>query len=185
MLESSAESIRACVPLAVDIAGVANRIADAFDYGHKLLVCGNGGSAADAQHFVGELMGHFLASASARAPRPAVALTADGAVLTAIANDYTYADVFARQVTALAQPGDVLVAISTSGRSENVLRAFAAAPAGTLKIALTGQTGPLADAADLAIRVPWDSTAPIQAAHGAIIHAICTVLEARFSEPSA
>jgi D-sedoheptulose 7-phosphate isomerase len=181
MLQASAAAIQACDLLADDIVRMANQLADAFDSGHKLLVCGNGGSAADAQHFAGELLGRFLCSASARAPRPAIALTADSTVLTCIGNDYGYDDVFARQVEGLAQPGDVLVGISTSGSSPNVLRAFAAARPGVLKVALCGPGGALAESADLALRVPFEGTAAIQAAHIAIIHAVCMVLEDRFA----
>ena len=98
VLQRSAEAIVACRAMADDITAVAERIAHAFALGHKLLICGNGGSAADAQHFAGELMGRFLASASERAPRPAIALSADSAVLTCISNDYAFEEVFARQV---------------------------------------------------------------------------------------
>jgi D-sedoheptulose 7-phosphate isomerase len=185
MLDNSAAAIQASHALTDEIAAVAGRIADAYEAGHKLLVCGNGGSAADAQHFAGELMGRFLTSRSERAPRAAIALSADGAVMTCIANDYEYADVFARQVRGLAQPGDVLVGISTSGTSANVVRAFEAAPTGVVKVALCGRggvDGDIADLADLALRVPFDGTAAIQAAHIAIIHAVCLVLEERFKE---
>jgi D-sedoheptulose 7-phosphate isomerase len=181
MLERSAAAVRETLSLSSAIAATAHRIADAFEAGHKLLVCGNGGSAADAQHFAGELMGRFLGSASGRAPRPAIALTADTAVMTCIGNDYAFDEVFARQVQGLAQPGDVLVGISTSGSSPNVRRAFAAAAEGVLKVALTGPGGELADEADLALRVPFEGTPAIQAAHIAIIHAICGVLEQRFA----
>jgi D-sedoheptulose 7-phosphate isomerase len=184
MLERSAAAVQRSLSLSDQIAGVAQRIADAFDAGHKLLVCGNGGSAADAQHFAGELMGRFLSSASGRAPRPAIALTADTAVMTCIGNDYAFDEVFARQVQGLAQAGDVLVGISTSGSSPNVLRAFAAAPDGVLKIALTGPGGELATEADQALQVPFEGTAAVQAAHIAIIHAICAVLEMRFAAGS-
>jgi D-sedoheptulose 7-phosphate isomerase len=181
MLEQSAEAIVACRGLANQITDAADRIAESFAGGHKLLVCGNGGSAADAQHFAGELMGRFLASASERAPRPAIALSADSAVLTCIANDYAFEEVFARQVRGLAQTGDVVVGISTSGSSPNILRALEVAPPGVLKIALCGPAGPLAERADVALCVPFDGTAAIQAAHIAIIHAICMVLESRFA----
>ena len=181
ILQASADAIRACDALSDDIDAAANVIGDALDRGYKLLVCGNGGSAADAQHFAGELMGRFLASASDRAPRPAIALSADSAVMTCIGNDYGYEDVFARQVRGLARSGDVLVGISTSGNSQNILRAFDAAEAGVIKIALCGPGGTLAEKADFVLPVPFEGTAPIQAAHIAIIHAICTVLEARFA----
>src|ERR671930_115778 len=127
MLEASTDAVRACLAIADDVAEAGRRIGDALDAGGKVLICGNGGSAADAQHFAGELLGRFLSSASARAPRPAIVLTADTAVQTCIGNDYAFDDVFARQVRGLAQPGDVLVGISTSGASPNVRRAFAAA----------------------------------------------------------
>jgi D-sedoheptulose 7-phosphate isomerase len=181
VLERSAAAIIACHGLAGDITAAADRIAAAFANGHKLLVCGNGGSAADAQHFAGELMGRFLASASERGPRPAIALSADSAVLTGIGNDYGFEDVFARQVRGLAQAGDVLVAISTSGSSPNVVRAFEAASEGVVKVALCGPGGRLAERADLALCAPGDGTAAIQTAHIAIIHAICMVLESRFA----
>jgi len=181
MLHASASAIAACEALADDITGVAHVIADAFDAGHKLLAFGNGGSAADAQHFAGELIGRFLASRSDRAPRPAIALSADSAVLTCIANDYGYEDIFARQVRGLAVSGDIVFGISTSGSSPNVLRAFEAAAPGVIRIALCGPGGPLAGVADRAIRVPYEGTAPIQAAHIAIIHAICALLEERFA----
>jgi D-sedoheptulose 7-phosphate isomerase len=181
MLQASAAAVVACEALSDEISAVANRLADAFDRGNKLLVCGNGGSASDAQHFAGELMGRFLCSASSRAPRPAIALTADSTVLTCIGNDYGYDDVFARQVLGLGQPGDVLVGISTSGSSRNVIRAFEVAKPGVSKVALCGPGGSLADLADTAIKVPYEGTAAIQAAHIAIIHAICMVLEERFA----
>jgi D-sedoheptulose 7-phosphate isomerase len=181
MLQASADAVLQSRRLVSEIVLAAEWIADAFDAGHKVLVCGNGGSASDAQHFAGELLGHF--TSATRVPLPAVALSADAAVLTAIANDYSYADVFARQVQGLGQPGDILVGISTSGESQNVLRAFGAAPAGVRKIALTGPRGQLADLADLALRVSAGATAPMQAAHIAIIHSICTVLDERFACP--
>jgi len=181
MLQASAAAIKASQLLSREITDFAHQLADAFDAGHKLLVCGNGGSASDAQHFAGELLGRFLCSASTRAPRPAIALTADSTVLTCIGNDYGYDDVFARQVVGLGQPGDVLVGISTSGSSRNVIRAFEAARAGVLKVALCGPGGALADCADVALKVPFEGTAAIQAAHIAIIHAICMVLEERFA----
>ncbi|TMD58468.1 MAG: SIS domain-containing protein [Chloroflexi bacterium] len=178
MLEASAEAIRACVAITDDIAAAARRIGDALEGGHKVLICGNGGSAADAQHFAGELLGRFRSST--RPPLAGLALSADAAVITCIANDFDYDDVFARQVRALAQPGDVLIGISTSAKSENVLRAFAASPDGTLRIALVGPGGALADRADIALRVRADATAHIQAGHIAVLHAICEALERRF-----
>lgn len=180
VLAASAAAIHACDVFADDIATTADRIAEAFERGNKLLVCGNGGSAADAQHLAGELMGRSVPWAARRAPRPAIALSADGAVLTGIANDFTFEEVFARQVRALARAGDVVIGMSTSGSSPNVVRAFQAAAPGVLKVALCGRGGRLAELADIALRVPADTTAAIQAGHIAIVHAICLVLELRF-----
>jgi D-sedoheptulose 7-phosphate isomerase len=180
LLESSAQAIRACFDLLDEVTSCAERIAESLAAGGKVLICGNGGSAADAQHFAGELLGRFVSSE--RTPLAAIALPADSAVITCVANDYEFAEVFARQVKALARPGDVLVGISTSGGSASVVRAFEAAPAGVTKIALTGRGGALADVADIAIRVPAEATAPIQAAHITVIHAICAVLEERFRQ---
>jgi D-sedoheptulose 7-phosphate isomerase len=174
MIRRSADAVRASEDLAETTVRVAELIAGAFKSGHRLYVCGNGGSAADAQHFVAELIGRFTKE---RAPYPAIALTTNSSVLTALANDYEFAEVFARQVRALVVAGDVLVAISTSGRSENVLRALQAAPAGASRVAMTGESGVVADLTDVALRAPGTSTAEIQAAHGALIHAICSVLE--------
>src|SRR6266511_6075352 len=165
MLEQSADAVRGSLVLADAVVVVAQRIADRFACGGKLLVRGNGGSAADAQHFAAEMVGRFRHE---RAARPAIALSADTAVLTAVANDFTYEEVFARQVRALARPEDVLVGISTSGEAANVIKAFEAAPPGVLKVALTGTRGRLADVADLSLRAEGDGTAAIQAAHGAL-----------------
>ena len=179
MYQSSA-AIVACEALIDQIEIAAQRIAAAFSAGNKILVFGNGGSAAQAQHFVAELMGRFLATASTRLPRPAVALSSDSIVVTAIANDYGYDEVFARQVRGLARPGDVLIGISTSGTSVNVVRAFEAAAPDVLKIALCGPSGRVADLADIRLCVPHSETASIQAAHLVIVHAVCTVLESVF-----
>ena len=178
MLQSSADAVHACLGITDAIADAARRIGDALESDHKIIIFGNGGSAADAQHFAGELLGKFRGAE--RRALAAVALPADGAVLTTIGNDFAFAEVFARQVQALARSGDVLFGISTSGRSENVLRAFSAAPDGTFRIALVGSGGPLADRADLALRVRAEGTAQIQAGHIAVIHAVCEVLERRF-----
>jgi phosphoheptose isomerase len=182
-LERSAAAIAASTTLLGTAVTVAERIAEAFGRGGKLLICGNGGSAADAQHFAAEMVGRF--NSSDRAALPAIALSADTAILTAVANDFGYDEVFARQVRALARPGDVLVGISTSGEAPNVIGAFEAAPPGVTKVALTGPRGRLADGADLQLRVPAEGTAAIQAAHGALIHAICAVLDARVAEERA
>jgi D-sedoheptulose 7-phosphate isomerase len=155
-------------------------VADALAGGGQVLFCGNGGSAADAQHLAAELVGRL------RLERPAyraVALTTDTSVLTAVGNDYGYADVFARQVEGLGRPGDVLVAISTSGRSENVLRAAATARArGMTVVALLGPAAsPLDRDADLALHVDGDVAGLVQQGHITIGHAICGWVERRLA----
>jgi D-sedoheptulose 7-phosphate isomerase len=144
--------------------------------GGKLVVFGNGGSAADAQHFAAELTGHFVVD---RGPLPAVALTVDTSALTAIANDYGYDDVFARQATALCGPQDVAVGISTSGSARSVINGVEAAKAaGARTWALTGGSGGgLRTAADRAIVVPSSETARVQEIHITIIHAVCAVVD--------
>jgi D-sedoheptulose 7-phosphate isomerase len=144
--------------------------------GGKLIVFGNGGSAADAQHLAAELTGHFVTQ---REPLPAVALTTDSSALTAIANDYEFADVFARQVRALCRPEDLVIGISTSGRAENVIRGLAAGREfGARTVALTGgDGGRLAPVADHALVVPSDETARIQEMHILIIHVVCALID--------
>ena len=144
--------------------------------GNKVLVCGNGGSAADAQHFAAELLGRFEAD---RRALPAVALTTDSSSLTAIANDLGFERVFERQVDALGRPGDVLVAISTSGGSENVVRAARSAQSiGCGVVGMTGQRGgALAVACDLLIAVPSSNVARIQEVHSLCLHALCGAVE--------
>jgi phosphoheptose isomerase len=172
-LEASRRRLRVALLEAVRL------LADSFAGGGKLLVCGNGGSAADAQHLVGELVGRF--KLPARPGLPAVALCADSAVLTAWANDFGYETVFARQVEALGQAGDVLLGISTSGRSNNIIRAFEVARARGLRtIALLGRDGgAVAPLADAAIVVPSADTQHIQEVHLVLIHLLCELLEAR------
>jgi D-sedoheptulose 7-phosphate isomerase len=144
--------------------------------GGKVLACGNGGSAADAQHLVAELVGRFREERRALA---AIALTADAATLTALGNDYGFERVFARQVEALARPGDVLIAISTSGNSPNVLQAAQSARTlGCTIIALTGaHGGQLAAHTDLLVKAPSTTVARIQEVHSLCIHVICETLD--------
>lgn len=145
--------------------------------GRKLLFCGNGGSAADAQHWAGELVSRFHYD---RPGLPAIALTTDSSILTAIGNDYGYERVFARQVEALGVSGDVLVAISTSGNSPNVVAAIEAARArGLATIGFTGQGGGrMATLCDVCIRIPSTSTPRIQEGHEVLGHALCAMIEA-------
>jgi len=154
-------------------------IADSLRTGHKILSCGNGGSAGDAQHFSSELLNRFEME---RPPLPAIALTTDSSTLTAIGNDYSYDDIFSKQIKALGQKGDVLLAISTSGNSANVIRAIdAAQDRGMSVVALTGRDGgemaaALIDA-DIEIRVPSERTARIQEVHLLVIHCLCDLID--------
>jgi D-sedoheptulose 7-phosphate isomerase len=156
----------------------ARLVADALAGGGQVLFCGNGGSAADAQHLAAELVGRYLLD---RPAWRAVALTTDTSVLTAVGNDFGYDDVFARQVEGLGRPGDVLVVLSTSGRSENVLRAAAAAKAaGMVVVAFLGPAdSPLDGTADLALHVDGDSAGLVQQGHITIGHALCGWVEQR------
>ncbi len=151
-------------------------IAHSLRKGGALFWCGNGGSAADSQHLAAEFVGRFKKD---RKALRSIALTTDTSVLTCVANDYSYDDVFSRQLEALARPGDVLVAISTSGNSENVLRALRAARDLEVKtIAFLGKDGgEAASLADLKITVPCASTARIQEAHILIGHVLCDLIE--------
>ncbi len=165
--------------LAQPISDAAQRLAHTLAEGGKILVCGNGGSAADAQHFAAELVGRFERE---RPALPAIALTTDTSALTAIGNDYGFDRVFARQVDALAQRGDCLVALSTSGRSPNVLLAVEAAQArGAWVLALTGRDGgPIATTltdADIELRVPSEVTARIQEVHILALHCLCSAVD--------
>jgi D-sedoheptulose 7-phosphate isomerase len=158
------------------VDGAARRIAAALQAGHKIMFCGNGGSAADSQHLAAELIGRYRKE---RAPLPALALTVDTSALTAIANDYSYADIFVRQLRGLGRSGDVLVALSTSGNSDNVLRAaLAAKELGILTVGLTGRGGgKLRQAVDIPICVPAEAANHIQEMHIAIGHYICGYVE--------
>jgi phosphoheptose isomerase len=165
--------------LAGDLATLADMLADCFARGGKLLVCGNGGSAADAQHLVAELVGRF--KHPTRAPLAAIALTADTAVLTAWSNDATFADVFARQVEALGRSGDVLLVISTSGRSRNILAALELAnERGLRTIAMLGGDGGEARTlASAPLVVPSSDTQHIQEVHLVLMHVLCELVETR------
>jgi D-sedoheptulose 7-phosphate isomerase len=165
--------------LAEPISHGAQIITQCFLNGGKILSCGNGGSAGDAQHFSSEMLNRYEME---RPGLPAIALTTDSSTITSIANDYNYREVFSRQVTALGQPGDILLAISTSGNSENVNMAVNAAHERDMKvIALTGkdggETAGLLSLNDIEIRVPSESTARIQEVHLLIIHCICDLVD--------
>lgn len=152
-------------------------LAECLRSGGKILLCGNGGSAADCQHFAGEMI-NYLSKDNPRGPLPAIALTADSSVMTSIANDSTFARVFARQVEGLARPGDVLIGISTSGGSRNVVQAVRAARTMEMKVVvLTGSGGVLAEMADCALQVPSTNTQRIQETHILLEHLLCQLLE--------
>lgn len=169
-----------------EILAAADRIALCFRQGNKLLLCGNGGSAADVQHLAAEFVS-VLTQSFLRPGLPAIALTTDSSVLTASANDFGFEGIFARQVQALGRAGDVLMGLSTSGNSENVIRALAAAREREIyTIVLTGESGgKMAAKADLAIRVPSDVTAHIQESHLMIGHIVCDLCERAVFPPGA
>jgi D-sedoheptulose 7-phosphate isomerase len=160
------------------IGKAVDLILDTFGSGGKLLVFGNGGSAADAQHFTAELVGRF---ATERRALPAIALTANQAILTAWSNDYSFDDVFVRQIDALGMPGDVAFGISTSGKSPNVVNGLARAHDRGLKtIGLTGAGGgAMAPSCDVLLAVPLQETARIQEVHLVTYHAICAAVDTR------
>ncbi len=171
--------LAAARPLAGPIARAAGLMAAALRAGGKILACGNGGSAADAQHFAAELVNRFVIE---RAPLAALALTTDSSTLTSIANDYSYEEVFAKQVRALGRAGDVLLAISTSGNSANVVAAMRAARAQGLRtVALTGRGGGRMAAQlgseDVHVCVPDADTARTQEVHLLTLHCLCDGIE--------
>jgi D-sedoheptulose 7-phosphate isomerase len=161
---------------ATAIVSISEAITSALKNCGKLLIAGNGGSAADAQHIAGEFLSRFNYD---RAPLPAVALTTDSSVLTAVGNDYGYEHVFERQIRGLARPNDVFIAISTSGRSPNVVRALAAARGmGVATIGFTGRLrAAMVEHCDLVLHAPSDSTPQIQQIHITAAHAICGLVE--------
>jgi len=154
--------------------------------GYKILVCGNGGSASDAQHFSSELLNRYDRE---RPGLPAIALTTDSSTLTSIANDYDYRQIFSKQVAALGQPGDLLLAISTSGQSPNIVEAIQAAKENEMQIiALTGKDGgamsQVLDENSIEIRVPSNVTARIQEVHILVIHILCELLDLQLLGPA-
>jgi D-sedoheptulose 7-phosphate isomerase len=175
-IETKRQALETAAPA---IARAAALLARALGGGARVLCCGNGGSAADAQHFASELVNHYERE---RPGLPAIALTTDSSTLTSLANDYGYGEVFARQVHALGRPGDVLLAITTSGRSDNILRAIVAAHRREMRvIALCGRDGggipALLQEDDTEIRVPGSSTARVQEVHLLAIHCLCDLID--------
>lgn len=173
--ESAELKLKCADALTQPISQAVDIMFSALANGNKILACGNGGSAADCQHFAAELVGRFERE---RNPLPALALTTDSSIMTAVGNDYSYRDIFAKQVQAFGQPGDVLLAITTSGNSANVLAAAEVALEREMRVvALTGKDGGalarmLTDA-DVNINVPHTRTARIQEVHLVTIHCIC------------
>lgn len=175
-VETKLQSSEVLAPM---IAAAAERLTSCLLNEGKILVCGNGGSAADAQHFASELLNRFEME---RPGLPAITLTTDASTLTSIANDYRFEDVFAKQIRALGQPGDTLILISTSGRSANIVAAVTAAhDRGMSVVALSGRDGgemaTLLTDQDIEIRVPAHSTARIQEVHIVIIHCLCDLID--------
>lgn len=183
--ESIETKQRAIDQLTPRIVEAAESLARCLQEDGKVLSCGNGGSAGDAQHFSSELLNRFEME---RPGLPAIALTTDSSTITSIANDYCYRDIFAKQVRALGQNGDVLLAISTSGNSDNVVAAIEAAhERGVRVVALTGRDGgamaPLLKDGDVEIRVPAQVTARIQEVHLLVIHCLCDLIDQHLFNP--
>ena len=176
-LDVALSRLMAQTPVLTDIA---TRLIETLQSGHKVLVVGNGGSAAEAQHFAAELVGRFKRN---RAPYAVLALTTDTAILTAIANDYGYQEVFARQVTAFGQPDDLLLAFSTSGESENLL--YAARAGHSRQMTIVAITGELANSlemlSDVTLKMPLCDTALVQELHMITTHILCDVVETHLS----
>ena len=175
------ETLQSLKKLQPQVARAADFIADCLTKGNKLLVCGNGGSASDAAHFATELVVRF---AKDRPAYPAICLTGDGGLLTAAGNDYGFDEIFARQVAAFGVSGDLLICLTTSGKSKNVLRALEEARPRKLKtIAFLGRDGgSTVGIADVDLLVASDSTARIQEAHQLLLHVICEAMESRLAQ---
>src|SRR5215510_5147810 len=180
-IKESVQVLQSLKNLEPEVNRAADLIGDCFRTGNKLLVCGNGGSAADASHFATELVVRFTKD---RRALPAICLASDSGILTAAGNDYGFDKVFARQVAAIGQTGDVLICFTTSGNSKNVLCALEEAKTRKLKtIAFLGRDGgSTVGVADIDLLVKDNSTARIQEAHQLLIHVLCEIIEARLEE---
>ncbi len=178
------ESIQAKQQIPVEpIAKIAEKIVEAYKNDNKVLICGNGGSAADAQHIAGELVGRFKME---RRALPCIALTTDTSIMTAYANDYAFDDIFARQIEALGNKNDILIAISTSGNSKNIIKAVEQAKSqGLIVIGFLGKDGgQLKSLCNLNFISPSDDTPRIQECHEVVYHIICNLIEKElFSRP--
>jgi D-sedoheptulose 7-phosphate isomerase len=180
-IETATQTLGALSRLAPQMAQAADVIDQCLRAGNKLLVCGNGGSAADASHFATELVVRF---AKERRALPAICLTSDSGILTAAGNDYGFDEIFARQVAAFGVPGDVLISLTTSGTSRNVIRALEEAKARKLRtIAFLGRDGGSSNGiADIDLLVSSDTTARVQEAHHLLLHVLCETIEARLEK---
>jgi D-sedoheptulose 7-phosphate isomerase len=180
-INSASKTLQSLLDLDVQLREAADLIEKCLRSGNKLLVCGNGGSAADAAHFATELVVRFTKD---RPAQPAICLASDAGLLTAAANDYGFNEIFARQVSAFGQSGDVLICLTTSGKSKNVARALEEARARKLKtIALLGRDGgSTVGIADIDLLVKSDSTARIQEAHQVLLHVLCEIIESGLKE---
>lgn len=179
-IASASEILRSLVDLDAQVAKAADLITNCLRAGNKILACGNGGSAADAAHFATEFVVRFTHD---RPAYPAIALTSDGGLLTAAGNDYGFEEIFARQVDAFGVENDLLICLTTSGKSENVKRALQVAKTRKLKtIAFLGRDGgSTVDMADLDLVVKSESTARIQEAHKLLLHVFCEIAEERLA----
>jgi D-sedoheptulose 7-phosphate isomerase len=178
---AAAETVQSLSSLEPRMVEAADLIEQCLCAGNKLLMCGNGGSAADAAHFATELVVRF---AKDRRAYPAICLATDGGLLTAAGNDYGFDEIFARQIAAIGVHGDVLICLTTSGKSKNVVRALEEAKARKLKtIAFLGRDGGSTKGmADVDLLVPSNSTARIQEAHQLLLHVLCEIIEARLDQ---
>ena len=175
-IADATKTLQSLLDLDVQLGQAADAIEECLRSGNKLLVCGNGGSAADAAHFATELVVRF---AKDRRAQPALCLASDGGLLTAAGNDYGFDEIFARQIAAFGQPGDLLICLTTSGKSKNVVRAMEEAKGRKLKtIALLGRDGgSTVGMADVDLLVNSNSTARIQEAHQVLLHVLCELIE--------
>src|SRR5437588_2846364 len=181
-IAAATETLRSLSSLEAQMVNAADLIEQSLRAGNKLLICGNGGSAADAAHFATELV---VRCAKDRRAHPAICLASDGGLLTAAANDYGFNEIFARQIAAFGRPGDVLICLTTSGKSKNIMRALEEAKARKLKtIAFLGRDGgSTIGIADVDLLVASDSIARIQEAHQLLLHVLCELIESHLDEP--
>jgi D-sedoheptulose 7-phosphate isomerase len=180
-IDDSVRTLASLKNLEPQVSRAADLIGECFHTGNKLLMCGNGGSAAEASHFATELVVRF---AKNRRALPAICLASDSGILTAAGNDYDFDEIFARQVAAFGQPGDVLIGFTTSGNSKNVIRALEEAKARNLKtiVFLGRDGGSTIGMADIDLLVKDNSTARIQEAHQLLIHVLCEIIEAQVED---